>query len=115
MNETNLLYALVLVAGVFISSVSQILLKLSANKEHGSFIKEYLNPIVIVSYLIFFGATFLSIYAYKEIPLSMGSLLESTGYIFVTVLSAIFLKEKPTVRKVIALCIIIAGIAVYSL
>ena len=44
MNGTNWIYALVLVAGVFISSVSQILLKKSANKEHGSFIKEYLNP-----------------------------------------------------------------------
>lgn len=115
MNGTNWIYALVLVAGVFISSVSQILLKKSANKEHGSFIKEYLNPIVIVSYSIFFIATLMSVYAYKGIPLTMGILLDSTGYLFVTVLSAIFLKEKPTVKKVIALGIIISGIVVYSL
>ena len=115
MNGINWLYALVLVAGVFISSVSQILLKKSANKKHESFIKEYLNPIVIISYLIFFLATLMSVYAYKGIPLSMGAILDSSGYIFVTVLSAIFLKEKPTLKKVGALVIIIAGIAIYSI
>ncbi len=115
MNGINWIYALVLIGGVFISSVSQILLKKSADREHGSFIREYLNPAVIISYSVFVIATFMSIYAYKGIPLSMGAILDSTGYIFVTVLSAVFLKEKPTIRKVTALCIIIAGIAVYSL
>ena len=115
MNEINWMFALVLVCGVFISSISQILLKKSANKKHGSFVKEYLNPIVIVSYFIFFIATLMSVYAYKGIPLSMGPILDSSGYIFVTILSAIFLKEKPTVKKIIALVIIIAGIVIYSL
>ena len=109
------LYAGILVFGVFISSISQILLKKSANKEHGSYIKEYLNPVVIGSYLIFVVATFMSIYAYKGIPLSMGAVLDSTGYIFVTILGAIFLKEKPTVKKIIALGLIIIGIVIYSL
>ncbi len=115
MNEINWLYALVLVCGVFISSISQILLKKSANKKHGSFIKEYLNPIVIISYIIFFVATLLSVYAYKGIPLSMGSILDSSGYIFVTVLSAIFLKEKVTARRIIALSMILLGIVIYSI
>lgn len=110
----RLFYASILVLGVFISSISQILLKKSANKKHRSFIKEYLNPIVIVSYSIFIIATFMSIYAYKGIPLSMGAVLDSTGYIFVTVLSSLFLKEKPTFKKIIALGLIILGIAVYS-
>lgn len=110
-----LFYAGILVLGVFISSVSQILLKKSANKKHGSFIKEYLNPIVISSYLIFVLATFMSIYAYKGIPLSMGAVLDSTGYIFVTILGAVFLKENPTIKKIIALALIIIGIVVYSL
>ena len=109
------IYAGILVLGVFISSVSQNLLKKSANKKHGSFIKEYLNPIVIGSYLIFVIATFMSIYAYKGIPLSMGVVLDSTGYIFVTILGAIFLKEKPTVKKIIALGLIVVGIVVYSI
>ena len=108
-------YAGILVLGVFISSISQILLKKSANKKHGSFIKEYLNPIVIGSYMIFVMATFMSIYAYKGIPLSMGAVLDSTGYIFVTILGAIFLKEKPTIKKIIALGLIVTGIVVYSL
>ena len=115
MNEINWMYALVLVCGVFISSISQILLKKSANKKHNSFIKEYLNPIVVISYFIFFLATLMSVYAYKGIPLSMGPILDSSGYIFVTVLSAIFLKEKATAKKVIALSLILVGIVVYSI
>lgn len=115
MNEVNWVYALILVSGVLISSVSQILLKKSANIDHGSFIKEYLNPIVVISYLIFFAATILSVFAYKGIPLSMGMILDSTGYIFITVLSVIFLKERPTVKKIVALAVIITGIVIYSL
>ena len=36
----------ILAASVFIASVSQILLKMSANREHGSWLKEYLNPVL---------------------------------------------------------------------
>ena len=65
--------------------------------------------------MIFVLATFMSIYAYKGIPLSTGMILDSTGYIFVTILGAIFLKEKPTLKKIIALVLIVIGIIVYSL
>lgn len=39
---------------VLISSFSQVLLKIAANKKYDSRIKEYLNPIVITAYGIFF-------------------------------------------------------------
>ena len=108
-------YAAILVAGVFISSVSQIMLKKSADKKHESFFAEYINPIVVISYLIFIAATFMSIFAYKGIPLSMGVVLDSTGYVFITILGAIFLKEKPTIKKLGSLALIIAGIIIYSI
>ena len=114
MNE-KILFSLIFVFGVFISSVSQIILKKSAQKEYPNKIREYLNARVIFAYIIFFGATLCSIMAYKVIPLSLGPILESAGYIFVAVLSWLFLKEKITKKKMLGLSIIIIGIIIYSL
>ena len=108
-------YILISLTGVFISSISQVLLKKSSAKQYPSKLREYLNIPVILAYSIFFAATLLSIYAYKGIPLSMGPVLEASGYIFVTIFGVTIFKEKITPRKVLALAMIIAGIVIYSL
>ena len=59
---------------VLISSISQILLKTSANKEYDNKLKEYLNPRVIIAYMFFFGATLVTVLALKYVPLSMGAI-----------------------------------------
>lgn len=115
MNTQLLIYAGIFLFGVFISGISQVLLKKAAMVKYDSWIKEYLNVKVIVAYAIFFGATLLSIYAYKVLPLSMGPILDSTGYIFVTFFGVTIFKEKITPKKWVALALIIAGIFVYSL
>ncbi len=115
MKNFSIAYALILLFGVFISAVSQVMLKKSANKKYDSRIKEYLNPLVIFAYLIFFMATLLSIVAYKGIPLSMGPVLEATSYIYVTVFGVKIFKEKLGKKKIIALLLIITGIMIYSL
>lgn len=114
MNE-KILFSLIFVFGVFISSVSQIILKKAAQKEYPNKIREYLNARVIFAYIIFFGATLCSIWAYTVIPLSLGPILESAGYIFVAFLSWLFLKEKITKKKMLGISIIIIGIIIYSL
>ena len=113
MNKT--IFILIYLAGVFVSSIAQILLKKSAGKKYESVIKEYLNPYVIISYAIFFGATFCTIYAYKGVPLSFGPILAASQYVFIVILSKIFLKEKIGLKKFIGLSVIVAGIIVYSL
>ncbi len=113
MNKT--IFILIYLAGVFVSSIAQILLKKSAGKKYESVIKEYLNPYVIISYAIFFGATFCTIYAYKGVPLSFGPILAASQYVFIAILSKIFLKEKIGLKKFIGLSVIVAGIIVYSL
>lgn len=112
--DEKILFSLIFIFGVFISSISQIILKKSANLKHDSWIKEYLNPRVIFAYIIFFGATLCSVWAYTVIPLSLGPILESAGYIFVSVLSWLFLKEKITKQKMLGLSVIIVGIIIYS-
>lgn len=115
MGKTELFHSAVLLFSVIISNISQILLKKSAQKKHASFIKEYLNPYVIIAYIIFLIATFTTIYAYKGIPLSLGAVLDSSGYIFISILGMLFLGEKITWKKAISLCIIVTGIIVFSI
>ena len=114
MNETVFLYSGILLIGVFLSAISQVMLKKAALKKYDSVIQEYLNPLVIIAYFIFFMTTFCSILAYKGIPLSMGPILEATSYIYVTFFGVRIFKEKINKRKLVALLLIIAGIFVYS-
>ncbi len=115
MNGSEFLYAGVLVAGVFISSFSQVLLKKSAIKERRGFVQEYLNPYVICAYAIFVLATFMTVWAFKGIPMSYGPILDATGYIFISVFGFIFFKEKLNIRKTAGLIVIISGIVIASL
>ena len=114
MNDKVIFYASFILIGTFISSAAQVLLKKAAMKEHCSVKDEYLNKNVIIAYITFVLATFLSIYAYKGIPLSMGAVLESTSYLYITIFGAYFFKEPITVRKIVAIAFIISGIIIYS-
>ena len=115
MSREVILYASFMLLGVFISSIAQVLLKKAAQKQYDSVLQEYLNAPVIIAYAIFFGATFLSIYAYRVVPLAMGARLEATGYIYVTIFGVTIFKEKLNGMKLAALGLILAGIAIYAL
>lgn len=108
-------YVIIFLISVFISSVSQILLKKSARKQYTNLLREYLNLRVITAYGMFFISTFLTMYAYKKVPLSFGTLLEAVGYIYIPVLSYLFLGEKITKKKLLGATFIIAGISCYAL
>lgn len=109
------IYSLIMVFGSLIASISQIMLKKSAQKQYPNKLKEYLNPLVIIAYVLFFGTTLISMYALKVVPLSMSPILEASGYIFVAILSFILLKEKMTKKQLLGMALILIGIVVYSL
>ena len=111
----QILFASIFVASVLISSFSQILLKKSALKKHKSTRREYLNPQVIIAYVLFFGSTLITVYAFKYVPLSMAPVLESLGYVFIGVLSFIFLKERLRIKGVVGMLLIVAGVIICSL
>ena len=111
--QTLFAYSCLFLAGVFTASVSQILLKLSARKKYPSRIREYLNPLVIIGYGLFFGCTLISVIALKAVPLSMSPVLGAMGYIFVALLSFVFFKEKLTLRQLVGMALIIFGIVIY--
>ena len=114
MDKTQLFYSCFLLFGVFISAISQVMLKKAALKHYESLIKEYMNPLVITAYCIFVVSTFMSILAYRGIPLSMGPVLEATSYLYVTFFGVKIFHEDLNPRKVLALVLIIGGIVTYS-
>ncbi len=108
-------YVIIFILSVCVSSISQILLKKSANIERKNKIKEYLNIYVISAYTLLVISTLFTMYAYKGINLSVGVMIESLGYIIVTVLSYFILKEKITKNKVIGIFLIILGVTIFGI
>ena len=110
----TLIFSGVFLFSVLISSISQILLKKSADKTYDSRLKEYLNPLVIIAYGMFFCSMMITMYCYRYVDVSAGPIFESAGYIFVGVLGYIFLKEKFTAKKIIGMLLIMIGIVIFS-
>lgn len=113
MDSNLLIYSLILLVSVLISSISQAMLKKSANKTYTTVIKEYLNPLVIVAYIIFFASTLLTVFAYKYVPLSLGLILETTSYLYITIFSVTIFKEKLNRNKLGSMIIILCGIIIF--
>ena len=111
----DLKYTLLFLFAVFLASCSQIMLKNSADRAYDNPVREYLNPLVLTAYVLFFGSSLLVVLAYRIIPLSLGPILESAGYVFVAVLSRIFLKERIGGRKLVGIFLILCGIAISGL
>lgn len=108
-------YMMMMFAATFFSAMSQILLKKSANKEHKSWIYEYLNWRVILAYFIFFSVLLVNTYAYTQVDMKYGAVIDAFTYVFVMILSWLILREKFTKWKLIGNLIIIAGVIIYTL
>ena len=115
MTQAQLPYLLLYLFSIFLASVSQVLLKKAALREHKSLLAEYTDWRVLLGYGLFVGCTLLTMLAYKGVPLNVGPVLEATGYLYVTVFGVTIFHEKMNPRKVAALAIIIVGILIYAL
>ncbi len=115
MNIDVIMHASIALVGVFISSVSQVLLKKAALKHSDSSIDDYLNPLVIGAYILFIITTIISVYAYKGIPLSLGPILEATSYAYITIFGVKIFGEKVGRKKIIALSLILCGVLTYGI
>ncbi|MBE6851888.1 MAG: multidrug ABC transporter [Ruminococcus sp.] len=115
MNSSMAVSVCIFIFSVFISSVSQIILKKGAGKQYESRLKEYMNPYVLSAYFIFFFSSLITVYSYKKVPLSAGPVIEASGYIFVSVLGRVLLKEKISRRRLAGLFMIVLGIVIVFL
>jgi len=89
------------------------MLKKNADKGYKG-IKIYLNPPVIISNIIFLGATLLSVYLMRYLMLTTFALLNALTYVFIPVLSYIFIKEKISKKMIIGISLIISGVIIYG-
>ena len=113
--QSLILNILLWLFSVFISSVSQTLLKISANKSHSDRLHEYLNPYVIIAYGMFFLSTFLTMLAMRVVPYSFSPMIESASYIFIPLFGVLILKEKISRRRLLGIVIILIGMLIFAL
>ncbi len=114
MNSSLIVYAALMLFGVFVSAISQVIMKKASQKTYRKTWKEYLIFPVITAYYICFFSTLLTVFDYRVVPLSMGPILESTSYVYVTIFGAVFFRERITGRKILSLALILAGSMVYT-
>lgn len=104
-----------MLVSAFITAVSQIMLKVSANKKHRHFIFEYLNPYVMLSYAGYVLVLVINVIIYTKIDYRFGVVINSLSTVLIMVLSKLILKETMTKKKLIGNALIILGIACFSL
>jgi len=110
-----IVYICLFLLGTIINAVAQAMLKKAALKEYPNKIREYLNGLVIFSYVITTAVTVLTTFTYKGISIALGSVLGAASYIWVTIIGVVIFKEKMNAKKYIALGMIIFGVVVYAL
>ena len=111
----NRLFMLIMLSMTFFTAISQVMLKQSASKEYKHPIYEYLNWRVILAYALFVGILLVNTYAFTQVDMKYGSVLDAFSYVFVLLLSRLVLKEKITKGKMIGNALIVIGIIVYTL
>ena len=107
-------YALIPLSAL-ITAVSQILLKLSANRKHDSAWREYLNPLVIIAYALFFGVLLLNVWIFTRVDYRFGVVINTLAMLLVMMLSKLILHERFTKRKCVGIGLLTAGIVVYTM
>ncbi len=108
----NIFFVFMILAELLASS-SQILLKKSAQKVYPSFIREYLNVLVISAYSLLMISMVITIFCYGGLGYMGVVVMEPMSYILVMILSRIFFGEKITPQKLAGMLLILGGIAVF--
>lgn len=106
-------YVGAMLLGVFLASVSQMVLKKGAAQQYPTLIRQYLNPYVMGGYFLLGISTILVIFAYRGMPYKYGPVIETLGFILVMVFSRLFFKERFSKRKILGACLIILGIIIF--
>ena len=68
-----------------------------------------------MAYGIFFGVLLVNTYAYTQVDMKYGAVIDTFSYVFVMVLSWLLLRERFTRRKVLGNLVIMVGVLIYTL
>ncbi len=115
MSKTELMGVAIWACSVLIASFSQVMLKMAANKEHASFVMEYMNPITIGAYMILAVSMLMTRYGLKFVDYSFWSpILESMSYILAPLFGVLLLKEKISRRRILGFAIMLVGVFIFA-
>lgn len=104
--------------GVFFTSISQLLLKVGSQKgknKENQFFAVYMNIHTISAYVLLLIVTIIMVIALKEIPLKVSYAIASLTFVLVLYFSFAFLNEKPTLKKIGATILIMAGVILFNI
>lgn len=108
------MYYILVILSVFAAACAQMLLKQGARKNYVGFWCQYLNPWVIGGYAIMACSLVLNIFCMSRgVQVKEVSVIESLSYLFVPLLAFMLFKENITIRKGIAIIVIIIGIILF--
>ena len=108
------MYYILVIISVYAAACAQMLLKLGARQNYIGFWRQYLNPWVIGGYAIMTGSLMLNIWCMsKGVQVKEVSTIESLSYLFVPCMAFILFKERITLRKGVAIGIIIGGVILF--
>lgn len=111
--KNNALFILVLIANCFLSAFSQTLLKKASLKDYSSFIRSYLNVLVICGYGLFFLVLYVNVFLLRVLPLSVVNPIAETLPIVLSFFAGrLFFKEKITAWKIIGMILVLSGILI---
>jgi len=103
-------YILIALISVFTASCAQMLLKRAARSPHSNWWRQYLNGWVIGGYAIMMLTMVVNIWCmHNGLQLKQISIIESTAYLFVPLLSWFIFDEAISARKALAIGVIITG------
>lgn len=108
------MFYILVILSVFVAACAQILLKQGARQSYVGFWRQYLNPWVICGYAIMACSLILNIFCMSHgVQVKEVSVIESMSYLFVPLLAFMLFKEKITIRKGIAIIVMIIGIILF--
>ena len=107
-------YFLYVISGILVA-ISQLLLKLSANRTYGTFIKQYLNIRVLSGYGLLFFSMVINMFAMQYMDYKFAPILSTVSYIFVFLFSVFLLKERITKKQCIGTIMIFVGIFLFNI
>jgi drug/metabolite transporter (DMT)-like permease len=106
---------LCLFAGILLTGLAQILLRMGARQPDAGLIARMLQPKIVLGYGLFFGVTLLNVFAMQAIELRVMTAWSSLTYVWVMLLSGVCLRERITGRMVWGCGLIVVGVLVFSL
>ncbi|MCI9093833.1 MAG: multidrug ABC transporter [Coprobacillus sp.] len=109
-----MVYFILLLISVLVSSLSQVVLKIGSNKDYSG-IYEYLNIYVISGYFMLGTSMILNVIAYTHVEYIIGVVIATLNYILVAIFSKFLLKEDFTKNKLIGMAIVIFGVFIANM